>query len=130
MSPSVPPSQNTPPRFGFSRGLRLLDGKSFQSVFDQPDWRLGQQCFLLLARETEQPFPRLGLVIAKRRIRHAVDRGAVKRRIREQFRLRQHELAGLDIVVLMRGPLPAEKENWTPLLARLFDKLLAKRRQD
>ncbi|KYZ85746.1 hypothetical protein A3Q32_05970 [Alcanivorax sp. KX64203] len=130
MSPSVPLPSNTSSRFGFSRDLRLLDGKAFQTVFDQADWRIGQQCFLLLARETDQPLPRLGLVIAKRRIRRAVDRGAVKRRIREQFRLRQHELSGLDIVVLMRGPLPAGKENWTPQLARLFDKLLAKRRQD
>ena len=45
----------------------------------------------------------------------------------EQFRLRQDQLAGLDIILLVRGrvdhPDPAEV---TDQLGKLFDKLLAK----
>ena len=73
----------------------------------------------------------LGLVIGRRKARHAVDRAAIKRRAREQFRLRQHELAGLDLIVLLRGPCPKEGgRSLTPALSELLDKLLAKRGQD
>lgn len=46
--------------------------------------------------------PRVGLVIAKKNVRLAVQRNRVKRIIRETFRHRQHELAPIDIVVLVR----------------------------
>ena len=44
---------------------------------------------------------------------------------------RQHDLAGLDLIVLLRGPCPKEGgRSLTPSLSELLDKLLAKRGQD
>ncbi|MBL7251103.1 ribonuclease P protein component [Alloalcanivorax marinus] len=115
----------------FTREQRLVDGVRFRAVFDAPDYRVSDRHFLILARRNGLPHARLGLVVGRRRARRAVDRGALKRRAREQFRLRQYELAGLDLIVLLRAPCPADGgRGATPLLAGLLDKLLAKRGQD
>ena len=114
----------------FTRQLRLLTGSQYQTVFDHPKWKVGNATFLLLATPSERSLPRLGLVIGRKRAKRAVDRGCVKRRAREQFRIRQQQLAGLDIILLVRGrvdhPDPAQV---TLQLGQLFDKLLAKCRQ-
>ena len=56
----------------------------------------------VLGRANGLGHPRLGLAISKRNIRHANDRNRIKRLIRESFRLNQHELAGIDVVVMAR----------------------------
>lgn len=115
----------------FPRSLRLVNGSQFQAVFNRPQWRVADRQFLILARSNGEDRPRLGLVIGRRNARRAVDRAAIKRRAREQFRLRQKDLAGLDLIVLLRGPCArGEGRTLTPRLARLLDKLLAKRQQD
>ncbi|SDS66183.1 ribonuclease P protein component [Halopseudomonas sabulinigri] len=56
----------------------------------------------MLARENDLAHARLGLVIAKKNVRRAVDRNKVKRIARESFRQHRAELGNLDIVVLAR----------------------------
>ncbi len=90
------------PSFRFTKSLRLLCAADFKPVFDDAPFRASHQSFLILARLNQQPHARLGLVMAKKHMRLAVDRNRMKRQIRESFRLQQQELAGLDIVVLSR----------------------------
>lgn len=45
---------------------------------------------------------RLGLAIAKKQVRKAVDRNRIKRLIRESFRNNKEILQGFDIVVMTR----------------------------
>ena len=47
--------------------------------------------------------PRLGLIIAKRFATRAVTRNAIKRVIREAFRLRRHQLPGRDYVFRLQA---------------------------
>jgi len=109
---------------GFNKSLRLLTSSDFQAVFDDAPFRASHKHFLILARPsaaylnsgsqaqlscTPLP-PRLGLVIAKKNIRLAVQRNRLKRLIRETFRLKQEELAGLDIIVLARRGMD-EQDN-------------------
>lgn len=54
----------------------------------------------LLARENHLNHARLGLAISKKQLPRAVDRNRLKRLVRESFR--QQQLAGLDIVVMVR----------------------------
>lgn len=88
--------------YSFDKSLRLLSSSEFQRVFDAVDWKVSSQHILLLTRKNELNQPRLGLVIAKRHVKLAVQRNRVKRIIRESFRQHQHELNGVDIVVLIR----------------------------
>ena len=78
-----------PTSWAFTRQHRLLTGTQYQTVFDHTEWKVGNAVFLLLARKNQQPQPRLGLVIGRKRAKRAVDRACIKRRAREQFRLRQ-----------------------------------------
>ena len=91
-------------KFGqaFPKSMRLLNSSDFQSVFDDATLRTSHQHFLLLARRNQLNLPRLGLVIAKKHIRLAVDRNRMKRLIRETFRVKQQQLAGIDVIVLAR----------------------------
>ncbi len=86
----------------FTKSMRLLNSKDFQTVFDDAPLRTSHQHFLFLARINSLDSPRLGLVIAKKHIRHAVDRNRMKRLIRETFRSKQQQLKGLDVIVLAR----------------------------
>ena len=86
----------------FPKSMRLLNSSDFQSVFDDAPLRTSHQHFLFLARQNELSRPRLGLVIAKKNIRLAVDRNRMKRLIRETFRAKQQHLTGIDVIVLAR----------------------------
>jgi ribonuclease P protein component len=86
----------------FSKSMRLLNASDFKTVFDDAPLRASHAVFLLLARPNHLTLPRLGLVIAKKHIRLAVDRNRVKRLIRETFRAKQQQLVGIDVIVLAR----------------------------
>lgn len=86
----------------YTKSMRLLNSRDFQTVFDDALLRTSHQHFLFLARQNQLDRPRLGLVIAKKHIRHAVDRNRMKRLIRETFRVKQQQLAGIDVIVLAR----------------------------
>ena len=86
----------------FTKSLRLLNSSDFQTVFDDAPLRASHQVFLFLARLNNLSNPRLGLVIAKKHIRRAVDRNRVKRLIRETFRVKQQQLPDIDVIVLSR----------------------------
>ena len=87
--------------FGFSKAKRLNTPSDFRAVFKNP-LRSGSPCFTVLASPNGREVSRLGVVVAKRYIRLAVTRNWIKRKIRENFRLYQDKLLGLDIVVLVR----------------------------
>ncbi|GGE35245.1 ribonuclease P protein component [Halopseudomonas oceani] len=87
---------------GFGPEYRLLKPAQFKTVFDGATCKASGPSLLLLARENSLSHARLGLVIAKKNVRHAVDRNRVKRIARESFRQHRAELGNLDIVVLAR----------------------------
>ncbi|MCD9460017.1 ribonuclease P protein component [Marinibactrum halimedae] len=74
-------------------------------MFDQADFRVSHPNLLFLARANTTGYPRLGIVVAKRNARKATERNRIKRLIRESFRLRQHQLPHLDVIVLARRDL-------------------------
>ncbi len=91
----------------FGPEFRLLSPGQFKTVFDGATRKASGPYALLLARPNDLGHPRLGLVIAKKSVRRAVDRNRVKRIARESFRLNKPELGSLDIVVLARKGLGA-----------------------
>lgn len=94
----------------FPREYRLLSGRDFQRVFDQP--LVSQdRYFRILARPNDLLRPRLGLAISKRMDRRASARNRIKRVLRESFRLNAGQLLrdqrwALDVVAIGRHAAP------------------------
>ncbi|PUD99052.1 MAG: ribonuclease P protein component [Candidatus Sedimenticola endophacoides] len=89
----------------FPRGARLLKPAEFSRVFKQAV-RSADDCFTILCRRSDQGRARLGLAIAKKSVKRAVDRNRLKRVVRESFRHHQRHLHGIDCVVMARRELP------------------------
>lgn len=91
--------------FGFPRTVRLLNSGDFSKVFNNTEFKASNRYLLILATPNECDKAKLGFVIAKKHVKHAVQRNRIKRIIRESFRLNQHQLANNDFVILARPGL-------------------------
>lgn len=88
--------------FNFPKQMHLLTAFQFQAVFDQNNLRVSSREILILAKPNDLDHPRMGLVVAKKNLRLAVTRNRFKRSARETFRLQQHSLPAVDIIILAR----------------------------
>jgi ribonuclease P protein component len=100
----------------FERCDRLLLATDFDLVFKNGR-RSSDQWFTILFTEGAAGRPRLGLAIAKRRVRKANQRNRIKRVARESFRQVRAEMPAADVVV-MAGSRAADASN-----AELFGSL-------
>lgn len=93
---------NVPGKAGpFPRDARLRNSADYGCVFASPI-RSGDALFTVLARRSQSEEARLGLVVAKKHVKLAVQRNRVKRLVRESFRYHRHTLGSLDLVVMAR----------------------------
>jgi ribonuclease P protein component len=103
---------------GLPRTARLLDKAQFQQVFDDARKSIDPY-FTVLARRNPNSGPRLGLAIAKKCARQAVDRNRLKRLVRESFRMERAALPGVDLVVMCRrDAVAADNPRLAASLAR------------
>ena len=93
-------SERTDASFGKSK--RLLNAKDYSRVFNGTEAKASHKRVLLLARRNNSSRHRLGLVIARKSVRLAVERNRIKRVAREFFRTLQEEEPGRDVVLLAR----------------------------
>ncbi len=110
--------------FPFDKTKRLLKAADFKPVFDNAQFKISSKGLLFLSKHNRINNPRLGLVIAKKNIRLAVQRNRLKRIIRESFRLNQANIPNLDIVVLARKGLDAmDNSELQQHVAKLWQQL-------
>ena len=101
----------------------MLTPAQFKSVFSNPIKASSAEITLLAIPNSEQ-HPRLGLTVAKRYVKRANQRNRIKRVIRDSFRLNQHNIPHLDIVVLVRnGVMEMENAELHKLIEKLWRKL-------
>lgn len=111
----------------FPRSARLLTPGDYRQVFDQVSYRASDKHLLILARPGATDHTRIGLIIAKRHVRKAVQRNRIKRQIRESFRHWQTDLPVLDMVVLARPGLgQLDNHSIRQILEPLWQKLTRK----
>lgn len=84
----------------FPKRLRLLKGSDFDAVFSART-SVGDGVLVVHVRPNDLGHPRLGMAVS-RKVGNAVRRNRWKRLLREVFRLAQHDLPALDVVVLPR----------------------------
>ncbi len=123
-----------PPGFSFPKRIRLLSGSDFSPVFDSPPFKASDRYFLILAIPNNLGHARLGLVVAKKNVRFAVDRNRFKRLVRESFRPKQHQLPAIDAIVLARrGVDTLPNSQLTNTLNKLWTRIakqVEKRKQE
>ncbi|GAA6136075.1 ribonuclease P protein component [Oceaniserpentilla sp. 4NH20-0058] len=111
----------------FPRHVRLLTAGDYRRVFDQADAKAQSKQILILARRNELGIARMGLVVAKKHAKRAVDRNEIKRIIRESFRHHQFELENFDCVVLSRaGAKDLDKTELRHMVDQLWTRLRQK----
>jgi len=82
---------------------RRLRRKSQFEVVYAAGRRFGDGYFAVIAHANERDGPRLGLAVASKVAGNSVQRNRIRRIIRESFRLRQHALPAVDLVVSARA---------------------------
>jgi len=112
----------------FTRKQRLLNAAQFTLVFTHNNYKAANAVLLLLAKENNTNLARLGLVIAKKNVKLAVQRNRIKRQLREYFRLQQEQIKGLDLVFVGRKGLDNLNNQQLRLqIASLLDKIKRQR---
>ena len=102
--------------------------REFDAVLKEPQLRLRRGPLWGAVRTNDLGASRLGLIVAKKVLRHAVDRNRAKRVIRESFR-RRRGLPALDIVVRLTEPRRLSLAHADRLFAALVE-VLAQRAEN
>ena len=111
------------PTFTLGPERRLRRAAEFKQLYASGR-RLGAEPFTAIVRPNQLGTARLGMSIAARVLRRAVQRNRVRRLIRESFRQRCGQLPALDIVVGVRGGVQAASSaRLREALERLWQKI-------
>ena len=86
----------------FPKAVRLLTASDYSNVFQDVQLRVSSQNFLILAKDQKSETARLGIIVAKKNVKLAVQRNRIKRLLRESFRNERESLPKLDIIVLAK----------------------------
>lgn len=119
------------PSFGLPPERRVRHAADFKRLYAQGR-RLAVGGFTAVVLANTRGAPRLGLSVAARVLRRAVERNRMRRLIRESFRHHQHALPALDIVIGLRGSQPrgggadsADRAQLRQSLEKLWQKISA-----
>lgn len=114
-----------PQQFRFSAAQRLRLNADFQAVYAKGK-RVGDDVLLVAGMRNASSTTRIGLSVSRRQGCAAV-RNRKKRRMREAFRLSQHQLPqGLDLILIPRQNVDASVKDYCESLIRLSDRLAKK----
>ena len=90
-------------RLQFGAELRLRSKPQFDAVYASGR-RVDDRFFGLRVKPNGLSHPRIGLAVAVKTAGNAVLRNRLRRLVRESFRLAQHELPAVDVVVAAKFP--------------------------
>ncbi|MBT4520594.1 MAG: ribonuclease P protein component [Halieaceae bacterium] len=112
--------------YSFNKSKRLLTANDYNRVFKGTEAKASHRHLLLLARINNRSNHRLGLVIAKKNVRLAVQRNRVKRISREFFRTLGQSEVNLDVVLLSRRGLgELDSTQLSSILRQQWQKLVS-----
>ena len=109
-------------KFSLPKQSKLIKTDDFSSVFNFRK-RIASNYFVIRFKPNALNKPRLGLIVAKKTAKLAVNRNYMRRVLRELFRLNQHNIAGLDLIIQVQKTFEPPK-FW--LIKQEFEGLLIK----
>lgn len=110
--------------YGFPKQKRLLKSGDYRRVFDGCIVKASCPELLFLAITTDKPSSRIGFIISKKNVKHAVQRNLIKRIVREEFRQHPLSMPAKDIVVLARkGADQLSRKSLHSIARKMFKKL-------
>lgn len=95
--------QLNPRRLRFGAELRLRSKLQFDAIYASGR-RVDDRFFGLRVKPNGLTHPRIGLAVAVKTAGSGVARNRLRRLVRESFRLAQHELPPVDVVVAAKFP--------------------------
>ncbi len=111
--------------YSFPRKDRLLDAAAYGRVFDAVEVRASHKYLLLLATSNHLDHHRLGVIVARKNVKHAVQRNRFKRIVREVFRHQDHKSPGLDVIVMARkGVDTLDNQTLSTIVRQQWQKLV------
>jgi ribonuclease P protein component len=90
--------QSSQRRLRFAADLRLRSKPQFDAIY-AGGRRIDDRFFAARVKPNGLTHPRVGLAVAVKTAGNAVKRNRLRRLVRESFRLAQHELPAVDVVV-------------------------------
>ena len=112
----------TVPTLRFTKKAKLIKTDEFSSVFNFRK-RISAKFLALHYQPNQIGRARLGLVVGKKVAKRAVDRNYMRRVLREFFRMQQHEINHVDLVIRVQKKF--DKEDFIQIKQE-FDSLIAK----
>ena len=110
------------PRFTFPRSHRLTGKLNFASTYDSGIHE-SRGPLRIFSRPNDLAHARLGLSVS-RRVGNAPRRNLIKRRLRESFRLLQHDFPhGYDLIIVVRPHEPLLLADYQRLMSSMMVKL-------
>jgi ribonuclease P protein component len=100
--------------FLFQRQQRLTSKKDYAEMFSRGT-RRKSGCLLVTRKKNAVGYPRIGLSVPKK-VGNAFVRNSIKRKCREAFRLAQHELPAVDILLTVRPHEIMDTEEYKNLI--------------
>ena len=96
--------------------------EGFKEIFSFPDQKFSTQNILVLSKENDLGFARIGVAIKKKDTKLAVDRNNIKRKIKGSFISKALELPCRDFVVYVKRNLKGKEENLKKDLEKIWIK--------
>jgi ribonuclease P protein component len=112
--------------FRLTKQAKIVKTDDFSSVFNLRK-RIASQHLIVRYRPNEANVARLGLIVSKKTAKLAVQRNYMRRVLRELFRLYQHNLLAIDLVIQVQ--IAFEKPEFVEIkkeFEHLMQKLLTK----
>ena len=107
--------------FSFPKQAIMVKTDDFSSVFNLRK-RIASQHLVMRYKPNAHNRPRLGLIVSKKTAKLAVWRNYMKRVLRELFRLNQHQLPAIDLIIQVQKPF--EKADFMQIKQELEQLLL------